>query len=161
MQVVTECQDDCVGILRAGASWLSATQSVAPTDIVLDTATSGVRYTGPGVGTRVVRLSAIDRLTASTGMRQINGAAIVECFQKRGAVSASCRPLQDKLLLAFQPPRLNMKDSTEASLVIRYARNVFPAPPYVRYWAGATYELTLKRETGGWRVAGARLVDQT
>ena len=155
------CGDDCFAILRAAVSWVSETRSVPPARLVLDTVRSGrSSYNGP----LIVPRSALNDLTTAAGIGRGAADAQGRCFggidmrDDAPPISASCRPLEDKLMVTLSAPIVSGDSPTEASVDVGENWTDRLESRAGWFWAWNVYRLTLKRGATGWRVVAGQLI---
>jgi len=152
------CGDDCVGVMSAGVQWVVEKQFAPASTIILDTAKSGVRFSGAGPGVRQVPTSVLSRLVRENGIDQGAANELAQCSREPSG-RRTCALGRGSILLTIQTPEFSTDGSSVSSLLIYYDGNEMIGSVKELRWVHRTYKLMLNKTPTGWRVFDARLVE--
>jgi hypothetical protein len=158
LNVPSACGDDCVGVMSAGVQWLVEKQFAPASTIVLDTAKSGVRFSGAGPGVRQIPTSVLSRLVRENGIDQGAANELAQCSREQSG-KRTCTLRRGSILATMQPPEFSTDGSSVSSLLIYYDGNQMVGSVKELRWVHRTYKLMLNKTPAGWRVFDARLVE--
>lgn len=153
------CEQECLGVLRAGVVWLAGKNHVSPDMVVIDTVRINlVQKTPPGLS-RVLAAPVLARLAALAGTNRGTRDEFVTCLPPTGVSRQSCRVKDGKVLVVLQPPLSDPARPSEASLLMISETSY----PYLSEWRmrAEVHRLTLTKENGQWRVSTAQLTIET
>ena len=153
------CEEDCLGILRAGVIWLAGRKRVSPSTVVIDTVRINLAQKAPPGASRVLAAPVLERLARLAGTERGTRDELVSCVQPTRAGRPSCRVQDGKVLVVLHPPLSNPARPVEASLTMISEESYL----YLGNWRmhAEVHRLTLKNENGQWRVSTVELVEES
>jgi hypothetical protein len=153
------CEEECLGVLRAGVVWLAGKNRVSPSMVVIDTVRINLAQKAPPGSSRVLAGPVFKRLAALAGTERGTRDEVVACVQLTGAGLPSCRVQDGKVLVVLLPPLSDPARPMEASLTMISEDSYL----YMGRWRlhAAVHHLTLKKENGEWRISTAQVGEET
>lgn len=102
--------DDCINVARASVEWVLAKVSYAPSDLLRDTARTGVQRAQSEAAARGFPLARLQQLTAATGIGA-GSSADLDCSARPVlGNNAHCRLRHGRALVSLQAPEFNVID---------------------------------------------------
>lgn len=149
--------NDCIDVARAAVQWVLTAYSYSPSDLVLDTARTGMQRAPSGPAVRGIPLVMLQELITATGIGA-GSSADLDCSARPVlGHNGQCRLRHGRALVVLQVPKFGVDAPGVATIVVQYGGTGKPGAN--QSWTGVTYTLTLAEEAERWRVTNANILD--